>query len=669
MSKMVIIEGNSNDKDNVRVIMVKGEKGYSAYDLYVKNGGTMTEEQWNNAFLSADNYYSKNETNNLLSTKINNSDIVDNLNSTATNKVLSANQGKLLNDELNEEKTTRETTDVDLQNQINVEKSRIDNITNLPEGSTSGDAELEDIRIGFDGTTYSSAGTSVREQIKKSLIDNSDRTFYDRNFGTLTSKAVNGFYFNNKLYLPGKINSIQIGFLENQNLQQQEVKLCFIDANYKVLKKIEGLNVTTTTGIKTLSFTDLIIDVPFYIGVSCKNMGFNTINNGIKHYFITIADMNGYNIGSTLPISWNIPSYNFDYQINYDSRLDNLFELYNKFIENKGIYNVGRYGAGTDFNNLPVGTCYVGSDENDGNDNPLLNAPSKYGNYSILTYRYTLLGNISYYTQYAILATRVKNIDKTGVYIKNGIYKRLFTSDRGSIEGGWHFVGGSRLFYNEYIALGDSITFGYAGMDENNQAIQTDYPYPSIIANNLNLNLTYGAQNGSGWIYNSGGKTAVSIVDDTDFTNYFLVTLAFGVNDYLQNQPLGSINDSSQNPTTVYGAIKHCLEKIYTDNKYATVVCITPINAMNRGNSTTNYAYGQNNTQGYNLIDVCNAIKEVCNLYGVLCIDNSQNGIVNKLNINKGIFIDNLHPKDLLYNRLGNYYSAQLSKLYRAYEF
>ena len=27
MSKMIIVEGNSNDKDNVRAIMVKGEKG------------------------------------------------------------------------------------------------------------------------------------------------------------------------------------------------------------------------------------------------------------------------------------------------------------------------------------------------------------------------------------------------------------------------------------------------------------------------------------------------------------------------------------------------------------------------------------------------------------------------------------------------------------------
>lgn len=61
MSKMVIIEGNSSDKDNVRAIMVKGEQGYSAYDLYVQNGGTLTEEQWLDAFLNAENFYNKTE--------------------------------------------------------------------------------------------------------------------------------------------------------------------------------------------------------------------------------------------------------------------------------------------------------------------------------------------------------------------------------------------------------------------------------------------------------------------------------------------------------------------------------------------------------------------------------------------------------------------------------
>lgn len=51
-----------------------------------------------------------------------------------------------------------------LSDEIVVERARIDQLASLPEGSTAGDAELQDIRVGVDGTVYESAGEAVRGQ-------------------------------------------------------------------------------------------------------------------------------------------------------------------------------------------------------------------------------------------------------------------------------------------------------------------------------------------------------------------------------------------------------------------------------------------------------------------------------------------------------------------------
>ena len=56
-----------------------------------------------------------------------------------------------------------ETKESDTANQLNVVKSRLDNLASLDEGSVTGDAELIDGRVSFDGVTYKSIGDSIRK--------------------------------------------------------------------------------------------------------------------------------------------------------------------------------------------------------------------------------------------------------------------------------------------------------------------------------------------------------------------------------------------------------------------------------------------------------------------------------------------------------------------------
>lgn len=143
--------------------------------------------------------------------------------------------------QFNIEKTT-------FNNELKTLNSRMNSFTKLSEGSTTGDAELQDIRVGVNGINYDTAGNAIRDQYK-----------YLYNEIVKVEEINNSYIFNDEKY------TIDNMFINNSGIDENVNYKCtpFIECT-NILKLIVDGTSKQTSGFNYAFYTDKRYDTLIY---------------------------------------------------------------------------------------------------------------------------------------------------------------------------------------------------------------------------------------------------------------------------------------------------------------------------------------------------------------------------------------------------------------------
>lgn len=198
----------------------------------------------------------------------------------------------------------------------------------------------------------------------------------------------------------------------------------------------------------------------------------------------------------------------------------------------------------------------------------------------------------------------------------------------------------------KWCAMGDSITQGYVSrIGEPPYVLSRTDAWAYKLQKMTDWELTNIAIGGTGYIRNHPDTSDAgwNVASETDFSQFDFVTLAYGVNDWKYDCPLGTFDDDYEVPTTMYGAMRKTIETIISSNPFCKIFMISPVNCSIGGTEAGNWGIGLNRPANGTLEDVFNAEKTVAEYYGIEFIDMLHSSIVNRKNI-KTCLLDNVHP-------------------------
>lgn len=518
----------------------------------------------------------------------------------------------------------------DVRPELAVLEARVDAFEALPDGATTADAELIDIRVGADGTIYATAGDAVRSNSNKI---NYLKTFFEENnninfsiapavtgivreAGTW-SASINykGFFIpangGHSVSFTSNANyNTTFAFLKNKNVSSdQTVPFC------------DGITSRTVQLAGTTAVYDIPSDCKYIYVYRSGPDGIHTpIAMTIKKLsllpelinyepvdFTAATDIIGI-INSSGTIS--VLSTN-----HHTAQIENQSYKYIYIVAGERMAHVAFLASSMEGlsagDSVDFATGETGRRSLPSGETGLFAVPDDCNYIAIMS----VYSNQEYLPARADLITdgvMIDIIDDRISQLNNGLSKDTVTA---CIIGASIEAGTTHEWSNPSVAH-----------------IDASKAYLTVALQNNGVDVTNLSHGGMGFVRasSSGGYTAKGIVDDTDFTQFESCYICLGFNDYNHDQPLGSI-DSATGDNDVCGQMKYVFEKIYASNPSIKLF----VKKMS-GSGGLNSA-----VIPYTQAELKTAMETVCESYGIEMI---QLGAIPNSYNKSLIYPDGVHP-------------------------
>lgn len=447
----------------------------------------------------------------------------------------------------------------------------------------------------------------------------------------------------NKIYPAGYVSYVSLEITGDDD-QKAIVGLVDKDTN-----KVMALEETNGHGKLIINFNK-VMENSFYILIKATNFKFTNEENGIEYVVWQIRDGDtGYDyvhLGQDMNPNWLKGNYTPYLDVAYISISEQLNKLRDSQFQ-------GTNSSELDFNKyLSKGGYFFGVDAS--STDKLQHAPNNdtWGNYSLIV----LPINTAFYVQIATTYQAEHGKCFAIRYVGKNDDGTFNTSNSSINE--WIIIYHENLSHNKMFIAGDSITAGHPYEDN------THIAYANEISRSLKFEVTRGARNGAGWLYNNG-IDGMKIVEQTNFSEYDVAMFAFGTNDFGNDQPLGQMGDIYPDQKTFYGAVTYAVRKIYESNPKIILILSTPLLRVDYGDESTQYALNAKNKAGFTLNQYIEAEIEICKKYNISYIDNRISPI-NVLSA-PSLLVDRLHPNEDGYHVLGAYLASRVGSIIHPY--